>query len=183
MNYPIILTEKNGFVFKKTNENHFTLHFSMFNQNIRLSEVINFDLIKLIYDLNPDVYENINLEKLDDNNCILVLLMKNLFEDIGLPQRYTHVLLGKKISNNQIIFTSTPLVNQKPSWVPKDAELMGLKKMTSTCKIITDHYIDFTFDIIFEDYVKIPPFIEKMIGGIINKIFIRVKQFIENISV
>lgn len=183
MTHPIILTNKNGLRFQKSNENHFTLDFSMYNKNIRLSEVINFDLIKLIYDLNPDVYEKIFLEKNTNNECNVTLLMKHLFEDIGLPQRYSHILLTKKQNENEIIFNSKPIIDTKPDWIPKDAELMGLKNMTTTCKIINQHYIDFTFDIVFEDHVKIPLFIEKMIGVIINKIFIRVKQFIENISV
>jgi len=37
--------------------------------------------------------------------------------------------------------------------------------------------------VLFEDYVKIPQFAEKMVGLILNKIFKRVKQFIENVRV
>lgn len=183
MDYPVVLTNKNGLIFKKTNVNQFSLEFSMYNPKIRLSEVINFDLITLIYNLNPDVYEKIHLEKINDSECNVILLMKNLFEDLGLPQRYSHIFLNKKIKNNEIIFNSTPIINKKPNWIPVDAEIMGLKNMKSTCKIINEHYIDFTFEIFFEDYVNIPPFIEKIISTIIHKMFIRVKQFIENICV
>jgi hypothetical protein len=178
-----ILMDKNGLVFSKCNDNHYNLSFSMNNQNIRLCEIINFDLIKLIYDLNPDIYENSRLEKYNDNEACLTLLMKNLFEDLGLPQKYTHVFVTKTVTDSNIIFVSKSIKNSKPDWVPRDAELMAVKNMTSNCKIVTPHLIDFTFDIIFEDYVKIPQFMEKMICIIINKIFIRVKQFIENINV
>lgn len=183
MNYPIILTNKNGLLFSKCNENHYNLSFSMTNQNIILSKIINFDLIKLIYDLNPDIYENSNLEKYNDHEACLTLLMKNLFEDLGLPQKYTHVFVTKTVTDSHIIFVSKSIKNTKPEWIPVDAELMALKNMTSNCKIINPHLLEFTFDIVFEDHVKIPQFVEKMISVIIHKIFMRVKQFIENINV
>jgi hypothetical protein len=46
---------------------------------------------------------------------------------------------------------------------------------------MTDHAIAFNFNILFNPDINIPPFAEKMVGIIINKIFKRVKQFIENV--
>jgi hypothetical protein len=40
--------------------------------------------------------------------------------------------------------------------------------------------MNFSFTVQFEDYVEIPAFAEKIVGLILNKIFKRVKQFIEN---
>ena len=53
--------------------------------------------------------------------------------------------------------------------------------MICICDIETHHKINFTFEINFDKNRIIPPlFVQKMIGVIMNKIFKRVKQFIEN---
>jgi hypothetical protein len=108
--------------------------------------------------------------------------MKHLFEDLGLPQRYSYLHMTKIVNNNEIIFRSQSIYSERPKNIPKDSELMAMKENIGTCKIISPHKISFSFAVVFEDYVKIPQFAEKMIGIILNKIFKRVKQFIENIT-
>jgi hypothetical protein len=169
--------------FSKIHDKKYTLDFSMENKNILLANVVNFDLIKLIYELNGDIYESVNIEKISDNEATVVLVMKHLFEDLGLPQRYSYLHMKKNINNdNEIIFKSQTIYSERPKNIPKDSELMAMKENIGTCKIISPHKISFSFAVVFEDYVKIPQFAEKMIGIILNKIFKRVKQFIENIT-
>ena len=55
------LYSKEGFVFTKNEKNNYSLSFEMVNKNIILSKIIDFNLVKLIYDLNSDIYEKINL--------------------------------------------------------------------------------------------------------------------------
>ena len=154
----------------------------MENKNILLANVVNFDLIKLIYELNGDIYETVDIKNTSDNEATVVLVMKHLFEDLGLPQRYSYLHMTKIVNNNEIIFRSQSIYSERPENIPKDSELMALKESIGTCKIISPHKITFSFAVVFEDYVKIPQFAEKMIGLILNKIFKRVKQFIENVT-
>ena len=178
-----VLYEKDNMKFTKIHDKKYTLDFSMENKNILLANVVNFDLIKLIYELNGDIYESVELEKTSDNEATVVLVMKHLFEDLGLPQKYSYLHMKKIINNNnEIIFRSQSIYSERPKNIPKDAELMAMKENIGTCKIISPHKINFSFAVVFEDYVKIPQFAEKMIGIILNKIFKRVKQFIENIT-
>ena len=177
-----VLYEKDSMKFTKIHDKKYTLDFSMENKNILLANVVNFDLIKLIYELNGDIYESVEIEKISDDEASVVLVMKHLFEDLGLPQRYSYLHMKKIINNNEIIFKSQSIYSERPENIPKDSELMALKESIGTCKIISPHKITFSFAVVFEDYVKIPQFAEKMIGLILNKIFKRVKQFIENIT-
>ncbi len=63
-----------------------------------------------------------------------------------------------------------------------DADMaMAIQDLTCICDIITPHKLNFSANIIFEPYMNIPPFAEKMVGMILHKIFKRVKQFIENV--
>jgi hypothetical protein len=157
--------------------------FSIENPHIILANVIDVNLIKLIYDLNPDVYENVLLEKISDDESIVTLLLKNFFEDLGLPQKYSHLHIKKTISNNTIIFNSQSITSVRPPNIPECAERVAMKENIGVCEIITPHKVNFSFTVLFEDNIVIPAFMEKMIGIILNKIFKRVKQFIENITI
>jgi hypothetical protein len=178
-----ILTNQNDIQFIRIKENHYNLKFNIKNENIILFKIINFDLLKLIYDLNTDIYEKTYLEKINDNEAIITILMKHFFEDIGLPQRFTHSHVYKTIENNKIIFKSILININKPKMLPENAEQMPLEHFTIVGEFITDHSINFDINIIFNNKMNVLPFIEKMVGIISNKIFKRLKQFIENIQI
>jgi uncharacterized protein YkvS len=169
--------------FTKLSDKKYSLDFSMENKNIIMANIIDFNLIKLIYDLNGDIYESVNFDKISENEVIVTLLMKHLFEDLGLPQKYSYLHMKKSVNDKQIIFRSQSIQSERPQGIPDDAELMAMKENIGICDIITPHKIHFSFTVLFEDYVKIPQFAEKMVGLILNKIFKRVKQFIENVRI
>jgi hypothetical protein len=181
MDLEIVLFEKEGFKFSRIKKNHYKLQFHMENNNIDLSKIIDFILIKLIYDLNVDIYEKVILDKINDNEAIATLLIKHFFEDLGLPQRFSFLHIKKFVEESRIIFVSQSIRSHKPEGMPEEAELMAINDLTSVCDIITPHKINFSFNIIFDPIMNIPPFAEKMVGLILFKIFKRVKQFIENV--
>lgn len=176
-----VLFDKDGFRFACVKKNHYKLEFNMENKNIILSKIIDFSLIKLIYDLNPDVYETVNIQRVNDNEVVITLLMKHLFEDLGLPQRFSHIHMIKTIEEKRIVFNAQSIKNQRPKDMPDDAELMAIQQLNCTCNIITNHKIDFSVNVMFDSTMNVPPFAEKLVGMILNKIFKRVKQFIENV--
>lgn len=178
-----VLFEKDGMNFTKITNNKYSMTFSMENKNIILENVINLNLIKLIYDLNTDVYENVSFEKINDNEANVTLLLKNFFEDLGLPQKYTYINIIKSHSNNTIIFNSKSIQTIRPKDIPADAQQIAMKENIGICEIITPHKVNFSFTVLFDTNLMIPMFAEKMIGIILNKIFKRVKQFIENIII
>ncbi len=175
-----IIYEKDGMIFTKIDDKKYCLTFSMENKNILIANIIDFSLFKLIYELNGDIYERVNLTKISENQAVVTLLIRHLFEDLGLPQKYSYLHMTKTINNNQIIFSSQSIHSERPEGVPVEAELMAMKENIGICDIVTPHKMNFSFTVQFEDYVEIPQFAEKMIGILLNKIFKRVKQFIEN---
>jgi hypothetical protein len=168
--------------FTKISDKNYNLQFIIENKNIILANIVDFSLLKLMYDLNGDIYESVQLEKINENEATATILVKHLFEDLGLPQKYSCVHIQKTVNNNQTIFRSQSIVTEKPKHIPADAELMAMKENIGICDVLTPHKINFSFTVLFEDYVKIPQFAEKLVGVILNKIFKRVKLFIENIA-
>lgn len=178
-----ILYCKEGFTFAKNKKNNYVLTFQMENNYIILPKIIDFNLIKLIYDLNGDIYEKVHLQKIDDDQCKLVMVMKHLFEDIGLPQRYSHLHITKNTRQNNITFVSNSIYSERPEGIPEMAEQMSINHMICDCNVINNHKISFNCNILFEENVHIPPFAEKLVGLILFKIFNRVKQFVENVRI
>jgi hypothetical protein len=181
MDKPEILYSKDGFEFVKVLKYKYSLKFSIENSNIILHKIIDFNLIKLIYDLNADIYEKINLEKINENEAIMSVLMKHLFEDLGLPQRFSYVKIQKYTHENKITFISQSIKTGRPDGMPIESEQLPLQTMTCDCNIITPHKILFTIDILFTQNMIVQSFAEKMMGLITFKMFNKVKQFIENI--
>jgi hypothetical protein len=176
-----VLFNKNGVKLIKIQKNNYNLQFIMENNNIVLSKIIDFNLIKLIYDLNKDIYEKVNIEKINENEAIVNFLMKNFFEDLGLAQKFSFFNIKKSEEVNKIIFNSKTITSYRPLDMPDDAEILNMDNFNVICEIINSHKILFNFTIIFNENVNVPNFAEKIIGQIINKIFNRLKQFIENI--
>lgn len=176
-----MLYSKDGFDFSKNGKNDYSLAFQMENNSILMSNIIDFSLVKLMYDLNVDIYEKVELQKIDDNNAVMNMLMKHLFEDVGLPQRFSYVDIIKQVEENKVTFRSRSIYSEQPKGIPENAEQLPIKQMICDCDIITPHRVEFSCNVIFEDHMIIPAFSEKMIGLILFKIFIRVKRFIENV--
>ena len=179
----IILFNKEGFTFSRVRKNFYKLEFSIENNYICIPKIIDFNLIKLIYELNPDIYEKINLQIINDSEAVFTALFKHFGEDLGLPQNYS--FLNMKIINEEkkIIIKSQTIYSYKPDIIPDDTELMKMDDLSSICNIITQHNVLFSFLVTFNPKANIPKFAEKMVGLILFKIFKRVKQFIENIRV
>ena len=123
-----ILYEKDGMIFTKIDDKKYNLSFSMENKNILIANIIDFSLFKLIYELNGDIYERVNLTKINENQAVVTLLIRHLFEDLGLPQKYSYFHMTKTVNNQQIIFRSQSIHGERPQGVPLEAELMAMKE-------------------------------------------------------
>ena len=183
MNEQKIILQKDGLTFKKEARNHYTLHHFLENENIIMEKIIDFSLIKLVYDLNPDVYMKSSVNKLNENQATIFCLLNHFFEDFGLPQRYSHVHCVKKKEGNIISFKNQTIYDKTSLDLPEEAEIMPLRELDASFTIINDHKIEANCEVKFDPNLTIPIFAEKMIGVILLKVFKRLKQFIEKINI
>jgi hypothetical protein len=175
-----VITERDGMKFARTSKNNYQMSFSMQNQFIHLPSIIHFDLLKLMYELNSDIYEKTHLEKLNEKEAVVTLLMKHFFQDLGLPQRYSHLHVERTESDEMICFHSQTIHADRPEWIPKEVHLVSMKSMKLLCEIVTPHKVNVLSSVVFNENHVVPPFMEKFVGVILHKIFNRLKQFIEN---
>ena len=180
------IIERNGLTFIKLTPNKFNLTFDINNRNILLPSIINFELIQLIYKLNPTVFEYIETEKEPNTEtntkAIMNILLKDLFSDLGLPQYYLALNITQKgLDTNKIVF-NCELIDNKLLIYPNNVELLQIQNINIQFDIINNHSVKINCDIDLIDKHNIPSFSEKMIGNIIYNIFNRLKQFIEKVS-
>ena len=83
----------------------YKISFSLENKNIHMINIIDFNIIKLLYELNKDLYEKIDLNIINDNEAVLLVINKHLFQDLGLSQKYSYFKIKKTVfENRNIIF-------------------------------------------------------------------------------
>jgi len=181
-NLPQKIIEKNGIKLSKITATNFNLTFDIKNNNIMLPSIINFDLIQLIVKLNPNIFEKIEVEFVSEPNNKINVLFKDIFSDLGLPQYYIGLNINKSVlDTNKIVFSSYIYDNKLISY-PDDVEFLSVHNIIITFEIMNNHFIKINGEVTLLENNRIHPFSEKLIGNIIYNIFIRLKQFIENIA-
>jgi hypothetical protein len=181
-NQPQKIIEKNGIKLTKLTSTKLNLTFDINNNNIVLPSIINLDLIQLIVNLNPNIFENIETQTETEINKKINILFKDIFADIGLPQYYISLNINKYVlDTNQIVFNCF-LYDNKLDFYSHDVELLSIDNIKISIEIINNHFIKINGEITLLENHNIPPFSEKLIGNIIYNIFIRLKQFIENLA-
>ena len=176
-----LINSKNGMHFKRTSTNSYNLSFLLENNNFILSSIIDFDLINLIYTLNTDIYESVSIEKISDTESnVTIVMTKFLFNLIS--QKYAFLNMTKHTQDNEIIFTSRAIKTDKPGDINDKLESVTIESIINKFTILTPHKLCFECDIKFNDETQIPVLFDKIIAIIINKIFNRVKIFIEKMK-
>ena len=175
-----IIHEKNGIKIIKNGKNNYNLSFYIENNKYVLSSIINLDLIGLIYKLNEDIYESIHIEKINENEINITLVMKRIFMDI-ITQRYAYLNIKKEVKGNNIIFSSNVIKTHRPTFVGSELESVSVDTIINTFEILSDHKLKVECDFIFLEN-RIPGTVaifDRVLANIISKMFFRFKNFIE----
>jgi len=166
----------------------YNIKFHLENNKIQLDNIIDFHLIKLLYELNQDIYEKIELKIIDNTQATLLAINKHLFQDLGISQKYTHLEIKKIQGTSKIIFDLQTVKSNSTELsmshlIPEKAERLPIEHFIIVCNVINKHKIDITIDFKIDiDTIELPDFVENALCKIFIKMFKRVKQFIENIQ-
>ena len=181
---PRIIIDKKKLKIIKNEKNNYDILYNVKNHNIYLSQIINFDLIKLIYEINKDVFEDFNIEIINENEANIYLLLKHYFKELGFPKRYLYLNLQKEKKENNIQFKFKTIYDDLPNInnFPSDVIILPIDTMNVNYDFISDHNLKANHNIIFLSTFEIPDFIEKITLTIFSNMFLRTKQFIENIK-
>ena len=187
-----ILYSKDSFKFLKNGDTEYSVNYVIENNSIQLDNIIDFPFIKLIYDLNRDIIERIELKMKEDNRALLVVVIKDIFEDLGIPQYYSCMIIERKYKNERIIEFSSEILNKSELMDIEneidntDKELIPILKFNSEYLKINNNKIECVNKIEISNNVNSNnisiEIVEKMIGKILYKIFNRIILFIKSIK-
>jgi hypothetical protein len=167
------------FLFAKLCHNQYGLTFSLENNKLYLPSIVNLDFVKVIYTLSPEIFSSVHLEKINDTEGILLILIKPLFKELGVCQRFMYFHVKHIQVGNTFFFESQTIRSKRPVCVPADAELINVDTFTNEFTFHSQHKVDVVNKIILGNEVVIPPFVDKVMKTLVVRIFKRVKEFVE----
>ena len=180
-----IIVKNNNILMTRIYKNHYKIEYSIENNNTYLPILLDFNIIKLIYDINKEFFENVNLEIISQEEAKIFILIKHLFQDFGIPQRFVYLNIYRKLIDNKYIIFDCIInenINDIQSIIPENTVMLPINKIKIICHIETPHKIQITQELMYNPEFNIPKFMEKMAGIIFTKMFLRTKQFIENLN-
>ena len=143
---------------------------------------VNFNIFKLIETLNTDIIECIHLEphsgNLDTRKICMVL--KPFGKEFGLSQKYILSTTTKIQSNQNVQFISNPLDELGTIQLVVDAEPVHFSANLNI-DIVSRFHLDETYTFNLELDTELPIYMEKLPGQFIQKIFIRLKTYMESL--
>lgn len=180
--------------------NHmYLIEFKAHNPKIRIDALLTFDIYKILYELNKDIFDSYYIsypDPSDPSRAELMFIFKSI---MGLGERYTHAytcmphLLNQgqpesgQIQVIHISSTNVPKTDNSAlrTFVRKRAEQIDSDNSNITVQVQPDgHSINFHYKFKMQlskpgDAISVPPFVDNAVGAMIKKIFVRLKQFIE----
>ena len=188
-NNPIIFN-KNGFKIIKQERNSYMVTFDIENPHIYIEKLVNFNFLDIVFEVNKDIIDNYSVDILEENENKtegnVVITLKHLFADLGLPQKYinTNVVMKKQHDQSLTSFHIKnigvlPEIEKLNETEGNNYELFKLKNVIIYCKYVNKHKINVEYYIYYPNSFLLSSILEKIICSVVYKIFIRTKLFIE----
>lgn len=159
------LVKKDKYQIIKVANNHYKNILVIENNLLVMEKIIGFNLIQLMYQVNAQNYEQIKLDILSPTYADLYLLVKPMFKELGILQRYGAFSVKRleHPENNTSSFVAlrnNEVLSKYHNFSLK-CEQLGMHTVTMDCKIISTHKMIITQDIFFDDPKMNNPLIEK----------------------
>jgi hypothetical protein len=110
----------------------------------------------------------------------ILFVFKRFGTEIGISQKYMHTLIERRLENDKIIFTSKSIPLSQE--IPETCESVCSDNASLVVDTNNPHDIKILYDFHMDLQEDLPIYMENISGLLMKKIFIRLKQFIENIK-
>ncbi len=179
-----IICSKDNIVLKRNEDfDTFSMSFHLKNNNVNLKKILNIKLYTLLYELNKDVIEKVEILSESETNSMILLVFKQFGADFGISKKYMCLYTEMETTENKIIMRSktADIDKNNLSGISKCEELScPYINLFVTLKSDTEASIEYVFNMQMEE--ELPIYMENMIGILMKKILLRVKEFIEKVQ-
>jgi hypothetical protein len=198
----VLTCDKDAVYLSRDKPSHmYLIEFRARNPKIHIDALLSFDIYRMMYELNKDLFESQHIAFPDPNDpsrAEILFIFKSI---MGLGERYTHVYthmphlsnqepLSEGQGQGQVIRVSSmnvpkPAQSQLRHLIPRRAEQIDSDNSNITIHVQPDrHAIQFYYEFKLhlsksDGVISIPPFVDKAVSAMMKNIFVRMKQFIE----
>lgn len=178
-----IICDKDNVILRRNEElNTFSLTFELKNEKIELSKIINLKLYTLLYELNKDIIESVEILSETETESTILLIFKQFGAELGMSQKYMclHTVMERR--EGSIIMRSETATSGRDNLkgVSNCEEIISpYTNLFVRMKSESEAVVDYFFNMKMDD--EMPIYMENMIGILMKKTLLRVKEFIEKI--
>ena len=178
-----IICDKDNVILRRNEElNTFSLTFELKNEKIELSKIINLKLYTLLYELNKDIIESVEILSETETESTILLIFKQFGAELGMSQKYMclHTVMERR--EGSIIMRSETATSGRDNLkgVSNCEEIISpYTNLFVRMKSESEAVVDYFFNMKMDD--ELPIYMENMIGILMKKTLLRVKEFIEKV--
>jgi hypothetical protein len=175
------------------NNNIYLLQFYAENNQVNLYNMINLEIYNLMFTLNKDNFEKIETRAISSspsspssqeknvNEVNVLFLFKPFGADLGIKPKYMYVRVTEVCEPNKKTYTCVDVDYPKPE------DLKNYDKVVNTLSSMvvnfeSCHKININYIFKLELSHSLPIYMENIMGLIMKKVFLNLKQFIEMIQ-
>ena len=180
-----IICNKEDVTLIKLKDNTYRILLQSHNSNVNLKNIINFDIYKLMVEINKKHMDSCELIKMESHDTAYFLYkFKALGANLGIPKKYMYVKTQcVQTANNIIEYKSTDLAPSKDIL----ARVKGYDKITCNYSNLNIELfnnnnsvkVDYYFNINIHE--NLPIFAQNILGILMKKMLLNLKIFIEKI--
>ena len=181
-----IICSKENIILIKNKENDYRILLSSKNTKINFRNIINFNIYKILGEVNKKNIESCEMvSSISNNSAKFLFKFRALGLDIGIPKKYMFLETKcNQINNKEIEYISHSLDIKGTEF---EKNVKGYEKITchsSSLKIMLENskqiHVDYNFHI--DIHENLPIFATNLLGFLMKKMFLNLKLFIEKIE-
>jgi hypothetical protein len=189
-NFKTICFKEKMHLKREKNNNIYLLQFLAENSNVNLYTMINLDIYNLMFTLNKDNFDKIEMHSMASttlssgsenknlNEVNVLFLFKPFSTDLGIKPKYMYVRVTEVCEPNKKTYNCVDVDYPNPE------ELKNYDKIINTISSMvvnfeSYHKINISYIFKLELSHSLPIYMENIMGLIMKKVFLNLKQFIE----
>ena len=179
--FKTVCSKERVFLKREKTCNIFLLQFTLENKNKNLHDIININMYSLLFNLNKENFEKIEIKKwISPNEVEVLFLFKPFGKELGIKPKYMYIKTLAEITNEKHVYTSFDID------YPNLEELSKYDKVKNTISTMvvnfeSDFKINANYIFKFELTHSLPIYMENILGLTMKKMFLSLKHFIEMI--
>ena len=177
--FKTICLKERVFLKREKSCNIFSLQLNMENINKNLHDIVNLNMYNLLFRLNTDNFEKIEIKKwISPTEVEILFLFKPFGKELGIKPKYMYIKTIQQITNEKHTYTSFDID------YPNIGELSNYEKVKNTISTMvvnfeSDFRINISYIFKLELVHSLTIYMENILGLTMKKMFLNLKNFIE----